>query len=94
MDGVGAGTNVVNGGWAAMPRYFFSTVNGHHIKDEEGDVLPDDDAARSMAVDILSEILPSQRERLSEGGCYTVVVATEDCAALYEITATARRLGS
>ena len=75
-----------------MPRYFFSTANGHFIKDDEGDMLPDDDAARAMAVDILSEILPSQREQLCEGGHYTILVATEDRADLYEITATARRI--
>lgn len=75
-----------------MPRYFFSTANGHHIKDEEGDLLPDDAAARGMAIDILSEILPSQRDLLSDGGRYSVIVATEDRAVLYEITATARRL--
>jgi hypothetical protein len=75
-----------------MPRYFFSTANGHRIHDDEGDLLPDDDAARGMAVDILSEILPSQRDQLTDGGRYSVVVATEDRAVLYEITATARRL--
>lgn len=77
-----------------MPRYFFSTANGHYITDDEGDLLPDDDAARAMAVDILSEILPSQRQQLSDGGQYTVVVAAEDHSDIYEITARARRIGS
>jgi hypothetical protein len=77
-----------------MPRYFFSTANGHFINDEEGDILPDDDAARAMAVDILSEILPSQRHQLKEGGRYSVLVATADHADIYEITATARRIGN
>ena len=76
-----------------MPRYFFSTANGHYLRDEEGDMLSDDDAARDMAVDILSEILPSQRRQLGEGGRYSIVVTSEDRAEIYEITATARRLG-
>lgn len=77
-----------------MPRYFFSTANGHFINDDEGDVLADDAAARVMAVDILSEILPSQRRQLSEGGRFTIFVAGEDRSEIYEITATARRFGS
>jgi hypothetical protein len=75
-----------------MPRYFFNTANGHRIRDDEGDLLADDAAARSMAVDILSEILPSQREQLAGGGRYSVVVADETAQVLYEITATSRRL--
>ena len=77
-----------------MPRYFFSTANGHYINDEEGDLLADDSAARAMAVDILSEILPSQREQLCDGGRYSIFVASEDHAEIYEITATARRIGN
>lgn len=77
-----------------MPRYFFSTANGHKVIDSEGDVLPDETAARNMAIDILAEILPSQRHRLEDGGRYSVVVADEDNQALFEITATARRLSA
>lgn len=77
-----------------MPRYFFSTANGHHINDEEGDILPDDASACGMAVDILSEILPSQRDQLSDGGRYSIVVTNEDRAALFEIIATSRRIGT
>ncbi|HEX8414251.1 MAG TPA: hypothetical protein VF637_10250, partial [Sphingomicrobium sp.] len=77
-----------------MPRYFFSTANGHCVQDEEGDILPDDEAARSLAVDILSEILPSQRDQLRQGGQYSIFVAAEDRTAIYEITATARRIGN
>ena len=78
-------------GFRAMPRYYFSTRNGHSLRDEEGDVLRDDDAARDMAVDILSEVLPSQREQLGRGGQYLVRVSDEDGHALYEIKATAKR---
>lgn len=74
-----------------MPRYFFSTANGHRIRDDEGDMLNDDAAARSMAIDILSEILPFQRQQLTEGGRYTVLVTREDNEPVYEITASTRR---
>lgn len=77
-----------------MPRYFFSTANGHYINDEEGDLLSDDDAAKAMAVDILSELLPSQREQLRNGGRYTIFVSTEDHDDIYEITAMARIPGN
>lgn len=74
-----------------MPRYFFSTANGHRIKDDEGDILANDTAARHMAIEILSEVLPSQREHLGEGGRYSVIVADDQANPLYEITATAKR---
>ena len=76
-----------------MRRYFFSTANGHYLKDEEGDILADDEAACGMAVDILSEILPSQRDQLSLGGQFSIFVSNESSAEIYEITATARRVG-
>lgn len=75
-----------------MPRYFFSTANGHYLIDEEGDLLADDEAACGMAVDILSEILPSQREQLRNGGRYSIFVRTEGSTDIYEITATAIRV--
>lgn len=90
----GPGTNRNAAGWRPMPRYFFSTANGHKIADEEGDVLEDESAARNMAIDILAEILPSQRHRLGDGGHYSVVVADEDNQTLFEITATAKRLSA
>lgn len=87
----GSGTIPPGHGFGFMPRYFFSTANGHRIKDDEGDVLPDDAAARHMAINILSEVLPSQREQLGDGGRYSVIVADEQANPVYEITATAKR---
>lgn len=40
-----------------MPTYFFHTENGHHHADPDGSEMSDVEAAKSAAVQILSEML-------------------------------------
>ena len=69
-----------------MPRYFFNTEDGHAISDEDGDDLPDTASARAMAVDVLAELLPLQKEHLLGDGSYSVTVVEEGRGPLYRIT--------
>ena len=40
-----------------MPHFYFHTENGDCIRDDQGEDLPDIDAAREEAVTVLGEIL-------------------------------------
>lgn len=61
-----------------MPRYFFHTQDGQFIRDEVGEVLAGDGAARAAALTILGEILRYRGEEFWESECFTVIVTDED----------------
>ncbi|MGV3577883.1 DUF6894 family protein [Brevundimonas sp.] len=74
-----------------MPRYFFRLQNGETLTDEDGEELPDRDAACAAAVDVFVETLPDRRGQLASGGDYEVLVTDADNGPIYSITAKGRR---
>ncbi|HEY0103861.1 MAG TPA: hypothetical protein VGB60_10375 [Brevundimonas sp.] len=57
-----------------MPRYHFHAADGSHYRDEEGEDLPGIAEARSVALDVLTEILPSRADEFWREGVFTVSV--------------------
>jgi hypothetical protein len=72
-----------------MPRYFFSTTNGHVTRDEEGQELLDAAEAQDMAVRYLGEILHNSAPSLAVGESYELRVADEFGRPLYTLTVVA-----
>lgn len=61
-----------------MPRYFFDTLDGNTIIDDEGEMLPDDEAAKIAAAQIASELTPSRVSHIWDGEQFKVVIRDED----------------
>jgi hypothetical protein len=49
-----------------MTRYHFHALDGTALRDEEGEELPNLEAAQEVAVAVLTEMLPSRKEFWSE----------------------------
>ncbi|MDB5422049.1 MAG: hypothetical protein JWR59_1996 [Brevundimonas sp.] len=63
-----------------MPRYFFDTKDGHCVRDPEGSILADADAARREGLSLLGELLRDQGEGFWKTGHFSVIV-TDDVGA-------------
>jgi hypothetical protein len=59
-----------------MPRYFFDTKDGHCVRDPEGSILPDAQAARREGLSLLGELLRDQGESFWDTGHFSVIVTT------------------
>ena len=57
-----------------MPRYYFHTADGFKLRDEEGEDLPGLEAAKIVALDVLTEVLPSKAEQLWANKTFSVYV--------------------
>lgn len=57
-----------------MPRYFIHIVNGHRIRDEQGEELPDVAAARATAMRVMTEVAGARTERFWRHGQLKVIV--------------------
>lgn len=69
-----------------MPRYFFHTRDGDHIElDDEGTELPDDQAAKNAAKELLSGL---NREKLPNGDHMELAVVVKDSAGVKIYTVT------
>ncbi|WP_175506751.1 hypothetical protein [Bosea sp. CRIB-10] len=69
-----------------MPRYFFHTRDGDHIElDDEGTELPNDQAAKNAAKELLSGL---NREKLPNGDHMELAVVVKDSAGakIYTVT--------
>jgi hypothetical protein len=60
-----------------MPRYFFNTIDGRRIPDDEGTDLPDLSAVRAEATRVMGELLKEQPEDLWAHGRLTLEVTDE-----------------
>lgn len=61
-----------------MPRYFFHTRDGEHVElDDEGTELPNDQAAKNAAKELLAGI---NREKLPNGDHMELAVVVRDAA--------------
>jgi len=69
-----------------MPRYHFHAADGSVFRDEEGEELPDLDAARAVAVDVLVQMLPLKAEALWKHKTFTVNVKDETGRLVASIT--------
>ncbi|MGX1786110.1 DUF6894 family protein [Bosea sp. NPDC055332] len=69
-----------------MPRYYFHTRDGEHVEmDDEGTDLPDDQAAKNAAKDLISGL---NREKLPNGDHMALTVIVKDAAdaEIYTVT--------
>ncbi|HYC67102.1 DUF6894 family protein [Brevundimonas sp.] len=68
-----------------MPRYFFDIASEHAIRDEDGEDLPDSEAARDMAIRIAAELLPVHSRQLAQTGRVAITVRDEQGATVHEL---------
>lgn len=69
-----------------MPRYFFRLTDGVDLKDPQGDILADDDAARRAALEILTQTLDSRSASLLAGDPYVVETTEGEGRLVYRLT--------
>lgn len=72
-----------------MPHFYFHTENGDCIRDDQGEDLPDIDAAREEAVTVLGEILRYRGAAFWETASFSVIVTDADGRTVVSVTATA-----
>ena len=60
-----------------MTRYHFHAADGTPFRDRHGEELPDLDAARTVALDIMTEMLPSRAVEFWEQKSFSVAVKDE-----------------
>ena len=68
-----------------MRRYFFHLENGSVLEDQEGVDLPDLEAAKCAAVQLLAEILCDQPGRVLATETYQVTCTDEDGLMLFKV---------
>jgi hypothetical protein len=73
-----------------MPRYFFTTSNGHCIPDEDGSELPDLITARLEAIKLVGELLQNFPDRFWETGVFRLTVADAERVTLFTVEVTAQ----
>ncbi|MBA4808687.1 hypothetical protein [Brevundimonas sp.] len=72
-----------------MPHYYFHTENGDRIRDDQGEELPDVEAAREEAVTVLGEILRYRGSAFWTTGSFSVIVTDDAGQAVVSVTARA-----
>ena len=70
-----------------MARYFFDTVDGSRINDDQGTELMDLSAARKQAIVYAGEVLNHDPKVLWDGHNFEVFVRNENNVLLFTITA-------
>ena len=70
-----------------MKRYFFNIEDGQCIRDPRGETLPDINAARRTAIDILSEIMIGHVHDLLPEGRLEVKVLDADHRPIFSVVA-------
>lgn len=68
-----------------MPRYFFDIASPHSVRDEDGEILADSEAARDVAIRIASELLPVHSRQLVRSGRVAVSVRNDEGAIVHEL---------
>lgn len=72
-----------------MPRYHFHAADGEPYRDDEGEELPGLEAAKAVALDVLTEILPMKAADFWRSGIFTVSVKDGQGRMVATLTATA-----
>lgn len=68
-----------------MPRYFFDIASTRSVRDEDGEILADSEAARDVAIRIASELLPVHSRQLVRSGRVAVSVRNDEGAIVHEL---------
>ena len=72
-----------------MPRYFFHTLDGVCIEDDQGKMFADVDAAKGEGLAIFGEILRYQGDEFWKTGKFSLVVTDEARRSVVTLTAVA-----
>ena len=72
-----------------MPRYHFHAADGVAIQDAQGEELPDLQAAKDVALDVLAELLPMKRRDFWAHKVFSVSVRDEGGRLIAVLTTTA-----
>lgn len=72
-----------------MPHFYFHTENGDCIRDDQGEDLPDIDAAREEAVTVLGEILRYRGSDFWTTASFSVIVTDGEGRTVVSVTAKA-----
>ena len=70
---------------SAMPRFFFHTEDGIKTPDEDGTELPDVEAAKRAATQLLADSLRNNSQLFWETENYRIVVADDDGLTLFTL---------
>lgn len=73
-----------------MPRYFFHVFGEHELRDKDGEELPDDRAARQVAVRTFGEMIRDRRDWLDRDGGMRLIVEREPSSPIFTLEADAR----
>lgn len=74
-----------------MPRYYFDTVDGEALIDQDGEVLSGETSAREIAIRIISELTPGKAPHIWSGDPFKVVLRDEHGKTVGALTVTASR---
>lgn len=72
-----------------MTRYHFHAADGATLRDSDGEELPDIDAAKAVALDVMAALLPMKRHEFWRRKMLSVSVKDETGRLVAVITATA-----
>lgn len=71
-----------------MPHYYFTIRNGHPVSDPTGEDLPSPDAARRVAVEIMSEVMAGRSGDLLPEGRLSVEVLDHEKKPIFSVVTT------
>lgn len=74
-----------------MPRYFFDTLDGEAVIDQDGEILAGKASARETAIRIISEMTPGKAPHIWSGDPFKVVLRDEHGKTIGALTVTATR---
>lgn len=74
-----------------MPRYYFDTVDGEALIDQDGEVLSGETSAREIAIRIISELTPGKAPHIWSGDPFKVVLRDEHGKTIGALTVMASR---
>lgn len=70
-----------------MPRYFFHTLDGKFVRDDLGEVLPNDDAAKTEALSVFGELIQHCGKGFWDTREFSVIATNESRDVVVTITA-------
>lgn len=74
-----------------MARYFFHTLDGECVRDELGEELADDDAARNEALVVFGELLENSGPHFWATGLFSLITINEKREVVVALTVRASK---